>query len=122
VALAGNRQQYEERLAWVLHHLSRTLDELAAHGRCTTLITIAGRDRTYAGSAPGRFEQTATRINALMRERAVDNLRLLDWAAVADPHGRDDVDPWFGRDTIHLNRAGFTAYADALARGAALCS
>lgn len=125
IAESPDEQTYELRLAWVLFHLGQILDELVSHGHCTVLTTIATRHKSYAGTAPGRFDRAAVRINELLRQRATNNpddgLRLLDWGARADPHGTSDPQPWYGGDTIHLNGVGLPVYADALAAGAALC-
>jgi lysophospholipase L1-like esterase len=125
IALSPDQETYELRLAWVLLRLAPMLDEIRQDGHCTVLVTMAERNKRYAGSAPGRFDEVAQRINAYLRQQAdadpQDGLRAFDWAAVANSHGTTDPQPWFGADTIHLTTPGPARYADALAQAAALC-
>jgi lysophospholipase L1-like esterase len=125
VALAPDQREYRDRLTLVLGQLRSILDELQGQGGCTVLVTMAGRGKEYYGSQAGRFSRAADRIDALLRDRAAADphrrLRLSDWAAQADPHGRDDADPWFGSDSIHLNPTGVETYATALTQAATLC-
>jgi lysophospholipase L1-like esterase len=125
VAHSTDREQYELRLAWVMTHLAPILDELRDHGHCTVLVTMAERNKSYGGSAPGTFDVAARQINDYLRTRANadpdDRLKLWDWGAHADPHGHLDPDPWFDNDTIHLKPSGFAHYADELTAASKLC-
>ncbi|MBT0773893.1 hypothetical protein KIH74_33425 [Kineosporia sp. J2-2] len=121
-ALAPDNAQFATRLTGTLKALGRTLDELGRQEHCTVLVTVAGLNKTYSGTAPGRFGLAATKINDLLRRRARTDphLALYDWGAQADQHGYGSAAPWFGPDTIHLAPAGITAYARALTQAADL--
>ena len=101
------------------------LDELRDDGHCTVLVTTATLDKRYSGASAARVQLAAQRINGYLRTRADaspdDQLKLSDWAALADQHTGVDPVPWFGASTVHLNEAGIAGYADELVRATALC-
>jgi lysophospholipase L1-like esterase len=125
VTLAKDQQEYELRLAWVLLHLDPLLDELAASGQCTVLVTAEDRKVSYIGRDEAQFTRAAGEVNDLLRKRAAedpdDNLRLQDWAATSAGHHTGDPEPWYLADTVHLNAAGRHRYAQELATAAGLC-
>jgi len=125
VSMATGRADFDLRLAWVLLHLAPVLDEVAASGRCTVLVTAEDRKVTYLGNDEAQFTEAAREINALLREHAAkspdDAVHLADWAQTSADHHTGDAEPWFGEDTIHLNEAGRATYADYLARAAEQC-
>ncbi|MCE0540271.1 hypothetical protein LWF15_32730 [Kineosporia rhizophila] len=124
--LAPDDVQFESRLSWTLENLQQTIDELAQRGHCTVLLTMAAQGKVNAGTPRGnRFELTAARINALLKQKAdaEPRLALYDWGSQGDQHAFGTADSWFGADTVHLSPAGITAYSRALSEAADLgCS
>jgi lysophospholipase L1-like esterase len=124
-SMANSLSEFELRLAWVLLHLEPVIDEIAASGQCTVLVTAEDRKVSYINHDEKLFERAAGEMNELLRERAAadpdDGLRLLDWAATSRDHHTGDPEPWFGKDTVHLNEAGRARYAAELAGAASLC-
>jgi lysophospholipase L1-like esterase len=125
VALATTPAQFERRMAWVTRHLAAVIDELRDGGQCTVLVTTATRDKKYSTASTGWFRIAGQRINAYLRARASagpdDQLKVSDWAVLADQHTSIAAVPWFGASTVRLNEAGLTGYADELTAAAALC-
>ncbi|MCD5353915.1 hypothetical protein [Kineosporia mesophila] len=122
-SLAPNDAQFEVRLSWTLSKLQATLDEMAQHGHCTVLVSMASQGKRYAGTPRGnRFELAAARINAVLRSNAESQPRLAfyDWGTQADQHALGTADAWFGADTIHLSPAGIPIYVKALGDAADL--
>jgi lysophospholipase L1-like esterase len=124
-SMATSLSEFELRLAWVLLHLEPVIDEIAASGQCTVLVTAGDRKVSYINHDEKLFARAAGEINDLLRERAAadpdDGLRLLDWAATSRDHHTGDPEPWFGKDTVHLNEAGRARYAAELSGAASLC-
>jgi lysophospholipase L1-like esterase len=125
VALSPDPKTYSLRMAWVLLHMGPVIDELRDHSHCTVLVTISDGDQSYLGSAPGTYQRAASQINAYLAQRASedpnDRLQLWDWGSATQGHHTFDPEPWFGRDTIHLNQAGQAAYAAQLSQASQLC-
>jgi hypothetical protein len=125
VALATDPSMFQRRLDWVTRRLAPVITELRAEGHCTVLVTTATRDKRYGGAAAARFQLAAGRINDDLRAGAAaspdDQLKISDWAALADRHTSVDPVPWFGASTVQLNEAGIVGYADELTSAAALC-
>ena len=77
---------------------------LVGPSRCVVWSTIARPP--YQGVSYAAFNRV---LRAAARRHA--NLRVLDWAAMADAHPA-----WFGRDGVHPTTAGYRARASATAR------
>ncbi len=126
VSLATNETQFESRLNWTLTGLEKTLDELAADGHCTVLVTMAARGKGGSGiENVQQFEFAATRINDLLRRKAEaePRLALYDWGTQGDQHPYGTAQAWFGPDTVHLSAIGLPVYVRALTEAASLgCS
>jgi lysophospholipase L1-like esterase len=77
---------------------------LAGPSRCVVWSTIVRPP--YRGVSYARYNRALRTA-----DRRYANLRVLDWAAMAEAHPG-----WFGRDGVHPSMAGYRARASAVAR------